>query len=307
MTRRLRLALSLLPALAAVGAAGPASAQIVLPGAQLPFQPGEAAAPNPGARDPGVAPAAPAPPPAPKPAAVKAPTEESLLQRPLRLNGATGSLRVERASRTELKARLTLLGTRISNPTEACEVTIEAPLPLSPKGRPEGLPRYEIAAPSCLIAGDLLDGALWVRGPAEACRVEAADCRVDPRGLWGPEPAPLAALARAIEQSRGAADRAVRENYKVLAQRAKAQDVRGIVAEQAAFSAEREMLCRSYAREASHGFCNARFTEARAAQLAARLGLTPSPASPAAAAPRRPPAPQPAAPQPAAPMSLLPN
>jgi len=185
-------------------------------------------------------------------------------------------------------------------------VRVEAPLPLAPRGRPNGLPRYEIAAPSCPIAGDLLDGALWVRGPAEACLVEAADCRVDPRGLWGPEPASLAAMARTIDQDRGAADRAVRENYKALAQRAKPQDVRGVVSEQAAFSAEREMLCRAYAREAAHGFCNARFTEARAAELAARLGLAQSPpvGAPPAATPRRVPAPQPA---PAATMSLLPN
>ena len=171
---------------------------------------------------------------------------------------------------------------------------------LTPRGRPEGLARYELAVPACPIAADLVDGALWVRGSAPACLVEAADCRIDPRGLWGPEPAALVALARPIEQDRSQADRTVRENYKALAQRAKPHEVRTVVSEQAAFSAERETLCRSYAREAAHGFCNARFTEARAAELAARLGL----AAAVTAAPRRAPAPRPPAP---APLSLMPN
>ena len=151
---------------------------------------------------------------------------------------------------------------------------------LTARGRVDGLLRYELGAQACPIIADLVEGALWVRGPAGACVIEAADCRVDPRGLWGPDPAALAPLARAIEQDRGRADREVRENYKALTERARPQDVRAVVSEQAAFSAERETLCRSYAREASHGFCNARFTQARAAQLAARLGGTPAPAVP---------------------------
>jgi len=60
-----------------------------------------------------------------------------------------------------------------------------------------------------------------------------------------------------------------------------------VVAEQAAFSADRETLCRSYRREGAHGFCNARFTEGRAVVLAARLGILPAP-EPTAAQPERP-------------------
>ena len=60
--------------------------------------------------------------------------------------------------------------------------------------------------------------------------------------------------------------------------------MRPVVAEQAAFSADRETMCRSYRREAAHGFCNARFTEGRAVVLAARLGVLPTPeAAPQAA------------------------
>ena len=81
--------------------------------------------------------------------------------------------------------------------------------------------------------------------------------------------------------------------------------MRPVVAEQAAFSADRETMCRSYRREAAHGFCNARFTEGRAVVLAARLGILPTPeAAPQAAQPRpRPPrqAAQPPLPQPQSP------
>ena len=65
----------------------------------------------------------------------------------------------------------------------------------------------------------------------------------------------------------------MRDNYKVLTQRAKPEGVRPVVAEQAAFSADREMVCRSYAREGSTNFCNAKYSEARALALGTRLGI----------------------------------
>jgi hypothetical protein len=150
----------------------------------------------------------------------------------------------------------------------------EEALTLEAQGKPEGAPRFEAKGASCPISFDVLDGAVWVRGPTEACSFAAQDCRVDPRGLWGPEPGALFTQAKAIETARGQADRAVRENYKLLTSRAKPQEVRPIVQEQAAFSAERETLCRSYSREAAHGFCNTRFTEGRAVSLSTRLGAT---------------------------------
>jgi hypothetical protein len=239
-----------------------------------------------------------------RPVGAKAVSEASILNRELRLNGSAGSMRVERVGRGDLKATVSFEGTRLSRPGEACTVKLDDAVSLKERGQPEGLLRYEFQAPACPVMADLLDGALWVRGPVEACSFEAADCRVDPRGLWGPEPAALAAQARGIEHDRGQADRAVRENYKALTQRAHPQDVRAIVSEQAAFSSEREMMCRGYAREAAHGFCNARFTEARAAQLAARLGLVPAASARATPAQRRPvPASAPVKP----PMPLLPS
>jgi hypothetical protein len=267
VSRRSTLALLLL-----LGSGTGAPAQRVLPGARLQDDPG---APAPSAT-PGLPPAT----PRARPVVPKAPTEEMVLNRELKLNGSTGGFRIERVGRTELRARLTLDGTRLTQPGESCAVRLEEAVALTARGRVDGLLRYEVGAPACPIIADLVEGALWVRGPAGACVIEAADCRVDPRGLWGPDPAALAPLARAIEEDRSRADRAVRENYKALTERSRPQDVRAVVSERAAFSAEREMLCRSYAREASHGFCNARFTQARAAQLAARLGVTPATAIP---------------------------
>ena len=165
---------------------------------------------------------------------------------------------------------------------------------------------YDDAAAAAL-ADAARTGAVLVPASAPACVIEASDCRVDPRGLWGPDPAALAPLARTIEQDRGQADRTVRENYRVLSQRAAGPDVRPIVSEQAGFSSERETVCRNYRGEANHGFCNARYTEGRAAQLAARLGLVGTAAAPtAAAAPAPAAAGQPAQPRPARPPAAAP-
>jgi hypothetical protein len=225
----------------------------------------------------------------------KSASEDSVLGRPLRRNGLESSLRLERVGREEWRARISLQGTRISRPGEACTVDLADPVPVALRGRPDGLLRLEIAAPSCPMTASVLDGALLMRPPTGLCAIEASDCRVDPRGLWGPEPAALAPLARTIEQDRGQADRAVRENYKVLTGRAAPTEVRSIVSEQAGFSSERETVCRNYRGEANHGFCNARYTEGRAAQLAARLGIAPA-ASGGSAAPAQPRPPRPAAP-----------
>jgi hypothetical protein len=67
----------------------------------------------------------------------------------------------------------------------------------------------------------------------------------------------------------------VRSHYKTLIGRAVGNEaVKTVAREQAGFSAEREMVCRPYDKEVEHGFCHARFSEARAAELAARLGVS---------------------------------
>jgi hypothetical protein len=263
------------------------------PGVPAPSPPGPAPIAPGSPEIPGgpAAPAQPAAPPPPKPIALKPPSEDSVIGRDLKLNGTRGTLRIERAG-AGLRARVTLQGAKASNPVESCSVNLGKGelLNLASDGKPEGVPRYTLDAPACPIAFDVLDGAVLVSAPAQTCTIQEADCEADPRGLWGPEPGALLPQAAALEEARGQADRAVRENYKVLTQRAGPQGVRPIVSEQAAFSSDREQTCRSYAREGAHGFCHVRYSEARALALAARLGLDTSAAAPAPR-PRRPPAP----------------
>jgi hypothetical protein len=269
------------------GPYGPLPGPLPGQGASIPGVPGAEGEPGPGG------PVAPPPPAPPKPIVLKPPTEDAVVGRELKLNGGGGSLKIERAGR-DMRAQITLAGSKISDPTESCAVPLGdgQPVALASQGRVDGLPRYAAQAPACPIVLDVLDGAVIVTAPTQACTFQEADCKAEPAGMWGPEPSSLLPKAREIEEARGTADKAVRENYKALAHKVGPQSMRPVVAEQAAFSADRETMCRSYRREGAHGFCNARFTEGRAVVLAAKLGILPAPPEPTAApAPqaRRPP------------------
>ncbi len=256
-----------------------------LPGAQPFNAPGTQQAAPPGSG----APAAPRPPSMP---AIKVAGEDAILGRVLRHNGGPGEAVFEKTA-AGYGLKLTADGFQSSNLVEPCAVSFgETPVPVTALGRPAGVPRYRLEAPICPIVFDVLDGAFLVVEPAQPCVVEAAACRIDPRGLWGADARTLAARAKEIEAARSTAERAVREGYRVLTARADALEQRAITREQASFSAERELVCRSYQREGQYGFCGARLTEARAASIRARLGLTNEPAK---AAPR------PARPRPAPP------
>lgn len=233
---------------------------------------------------------APAAPVVPRPVAIRAPSEDTVIGRDLRQNGSNGSLRIERAGRGDLRAHLTLVGRRSAQSVETCSIPITPSdgAALVSQGRPEGTARYQLQDPTCPLQLDLLDESVLVKGPTEICTFQAASCQADPSGLWGPEPAQLTSRVRDYEAIRASADRIVRDNYKVMASRAAPAAMRPIIAEQAAFSADRETLCRSYAREGSTSFCNARFTEARAMSLASRLGITTASADATRAARRRP-------------------
>jgi hypothetical protein len=74
----------------------------------------------------------------------------------------------------------------------------------------------------------------------------------------------------------------VREGFRVLGERSSPDDKSMVAREQAGFSSEREQTCRDFNREGNHGFCAAKFTEARASSLRARTA-----AADAAAKPRR--------------------
>ncbi|WP_336486223.1 hypothetical protein [Methylobacterium nigriterrae] len=253
-----------------------------------PAEPG--APPAPGA--PGE-PAAEAPRPAapPKPVVLRAPADDNVAGQDLLLNGLSGSLRLERAG-PAMTARVTLPGTKVSQPTESCSVPLAGgkPITLTSEGRPEGVGRFEAAAAECPLRFDVLEGGVLVTplGGNPVCTFSAQDCATTPSGLWGPPAATLIPRSGEFDTARGIADKAVRDNYKLMTQRARREDVRPIVTEQAAFSSDREQVCRTYAREGSHGFCHLRVSETRALALAARLGATASPTPTAAATPPRP-------------------
>ncbi|MCJ2083108.1 hypothetical protein [Methylobacterium sp. J-090] len=258
-------------------------------------QPGTPVAPPPGAPGvPGEAPAAEVPraPAVPKqPVVLKAPAEDNVIGQELMHNGLNGSLKLEKAG-AGLTARVILPGTKVSQPSESCTVPWNGgtPVALAAEGRPEGLPRFEAAGGECPLRFEVVEGGVLVTSltSSRVCTVATADCAASPVGLWGPAAAALIPRSAEFDTARGTADRAVRENYKLMTQRARSQDVRPIVTEQAAFSSDREQLCRTYAREGAHGFCNLRFTEGRALALATRLGVNTAAVTPTASATPRP-------------------
>lgn len=291
MSRSTRFAL----VLAAAAAASVACAQaqpLQLPGAQPFNAPGtHQLAPSP--------PGAPAPPRQPSMPAIKIAGEEAILGKALHRNGNHGEATFSKTA-DGYGMKLNLDGFQPDNLVEPCAVSFgDAPVPVTALGRPAGVPRYRLEAPICPIVFDVLDGAFLVVEPAEPCVVQAAQCRIDPRGLWGPDARIVAGQAKETERARGAAERAVREGYRTLTAKSDPVEQRSIAREQAGFSAEREMTCRDFQREGQMGFCAARITEARAASLRARLGLNTEPKPAAKPKPR-------AAPKPA-PLSLTPT
>ncbi|GEP09113.1 hypothetical protein [Methylobacterium gnaphalii] len=251
-----------------------------VPGAPGPVDPSQEAKPT-------------APPPPRQPVVLRTPVEDNVFGQDLMLNGLTGGLKLERAG-TGVTAKVTLPGTKISQPTESCTVKLSAgaPVALTSSGKPEGVTRFEAAAAECPLRFEILDGSVLATplGGSAICTFSAADCATTPKGLWGPPAASLIARSGEFDSARGTADRAVYDNYKIMTQRVRGQDVRPIVQEQAAFSSDREEICRTYAREGAHGFCHLRYTEARAISLATRLGVTAPTASVAPRPVRRKPA-----------------
>ena len=249
-------------------AAFSAVAQIQLPGAFAP-------APAGSVQQPATAqPRKPGPPPGPVASSVNAPGEEAIVGRRLHLNGKTGTVEFDYRDKALKVARLVLAGEGISKPAEACEVNVVA-ASLSPRqvGRPEGLLRYEMEVEACPFRFDILDGAVLTSSQAPICEFKAADCKVTPSGLWGPNPGNLVGdQLKAIEKARTTGELATRTNFKaLLAQARDKTEVKRIAGEQAAFSSKRETICRDYAMESAHGFCATRLTQAHAASLKAQI------------------------------------
>lgn len=257
-----------------VGVATPATAQLALPGAVAPTPEGTvtSAAPKPKkkrvssgemgeARGPAVMP--------------KAPSEDTILGKSLKLDGAGSAIEFARSGADLQVAKLTLAGDRLSRSGEECRVEVAGmPLKLTARNSGSGLRRYQIEFPACGFTFDVLDGAILVTNEGKACEIKAADCRADPSGLWGmaetefdPKKAPdmLGARARV--------EKTVRGNFRTLYDRNKKdKPVRDfVVREQAGFSSWREEVCRTYTKESEFGYCALRLTEARAIALGAQL------------------------------------
>ncbi len=268
--------------------AAPALAQLQLPGAI--GQPAPAGT---------VAPAPEAPREKPKPPILRAPSEDAVIGRTLLRNGSTGTLVIERAGKDLRVQKLALTGDQISKPNEHCRVEVSGtPLPLVSEGKPAGVPRYKLALEICPFSFDVLEGAVLAANGGKLCEFKAADCQVDPAGLWGPRPSELGAdRVKELERERAHAESTVRADFRALLAATKdKQQIKALAGEQAGFSSEREEKCRNYAGEDVHGFCALRFTEARAIALGQRLAGTeeikPKPAKPKP----KPPPPQAAAP-----------
>jgi len=246
---------------------GCASAQLQLPGAFNPAPAGSNETPDGGIAKPKpkrVAPAAP-----------RIPSDDALLGRTLMQNGKSGLMEFRRDGKDLQISRLKIAGDQIARPGDPCEVDLSsAPIALKPAGRPAGVTRYQLDLPSCAVSIDVLDGAALARAEGGACEFKQAGCRVDPAGLWG-QPANEIGPQRTkeIEGQRHGAESDMRAAFKDWIATAKGDRVMvtRIAREQAAFSSKREELCRSYARESQHGYCDLVATQARTSAIAARI------------------------------------
>ncbi len=254
--------------------AAPAHAQLQLPGAFNPAPAGTVAPPAEGAKPKKPGPRKPPPPP-------KTPADEAVMGRVLAHNGGAGVIEFVKAGKDLQIIRLRLAGDQISRVGERCEVDLSAqPIALTPADRPMGVNRYSVDLPACPFAVDILNGAVNAVREGGACEFKAADCRVDPTGLWG-QPANEIGPKRTkeIEGERRRVEQTVREQFKEWI-RSAGHDralVSRIAHEQAAFSSRREELCRNYQRETEHGYCALMYTEARSSAIAAHI-LPPAPA-----------------------------
>jgi hypothetical protein len=252
-------------ALCMILAASQASAQLALPGA---VEPNSATTVE----------KAPRPKRPLKPAApYAAPGVETLVGRPLLLNGANGQLQFSGSADALKIDRLTLLGEVISDPTRQCRIDVggDAPILTRELGKPDGLLHFAADIPACPFEFDVLDGAVLVPPQLQACIFQQADCQASPSGLWGPAGTTVATDAKLSELAHSRAEAAMAANYRALTARlndpAKAND---LARDQSRFSADRQDICRDYSHESVGNFCATRLTEARAAFLKARFDET---------------------------------
>ncbi len=123
-------------------------------------------------------------------------------------------------------------------------------------GRPNGVSRYEVEIETCPFSLDVLEGAVLVTRTPQTCDFRAADCRVDPAGLWGPPGNAIGPdQTKQLERERGRVDLAMPAKFHaLLASAGKDKEaIKQIASEQAGFSSEREsdlpqLFARGYSR-----------------------------------------------------------
>lgn len=255
-------------AFCAAFAASPALAQLALPGAAPPA-PAGAVEKIPEKAKP------------PRPAATYAPPDAAaVIGKPLLLNGANGALQLSKRADALQIDRLTLLGEVISDPAQQCRVEVvggagDGGIALKGLGRPDGLLRFAVDMPACPFEFDVLEGAVLVPPQLRACVFPEADCEASPSGLWGPAGLALETEAKQVAHARARAEAALAAYYRTLnARLTDPARIDDLARDQSRFSADRQDICRGYARETVHAFCATRLTEARAAFLKARIDET---------------------------------
>ena len=213
-------------------------------------------------------------------------THEAVIGRPLHLNGISGTIELSKTGNALVLSKFILAGHRISRPGDQCQVEImsKSPLQLSEAGRSNGVLSYESKMPVCSFSLDILQGALMLKTAANLCSFVDADCNTRPDGMWGPSPAAISpAQIQADVHARTLAETSLRSSFRQLMDHQKdAVIIRTLASEQAAFSSQREEMCRDYMREDRHGFCAARFTEHKLTQIHHRLSLNPALQKPSA-------------------------
>ena len=216
----------------------------------------------------------------PKPIVLAPPSADTILNQVLSHDGSKGLMTFGKEGDTVVLSKLTLTGDKISKPSEACtvDVSLASPVATTSAGRPVGATRLEVPLKACPFSVDVLEGAVLVSRPSPICDFTAADCRVMPVGLWGPAANDISQKRiKDLERERVRIETTMRANFRALLRRAGKDRaaVKAIAHDQAAFSSEREMICRDYQNESVHGFCSTQVTEARALAMLTKFGADP--------------------------------
>eukprot|EP01042_Synura_sphagnicola_P014319 gene14318-biopygen14434 len=152
--------------------------------------------------------------------AIKIPGEDSILGKTLRRNGGFGEATLEKTG-SGYGLKLRAEGFQSSNLVEPCAISFgDAPVPVTPLRQPARPPPSHLEAPPRPLVLPVAARAPLAGAPEQPCVIEAAACRIEPRGVRGPDSRTLAARAKEIEGERGKAETAVREGFRALSAKA---------------------------------------------------------------------------------------